>query len=61
MGMHWLGYDIGIVAKVGKNTFYFVAEQVNYLAYVETNTPKYRVICLLTKKTHSVKHLPLEL
>jgi hypothetical protein len=32
MGMHWVGYDIGIV---GRNTF-VVTVQVNYLAYVET-------------------------
>jgi hypothetical protein len=40
MGMHWLGYDIGIVGKVRKNTFVETV-WVNYLAYVETNTPKY--------------------
>jgi hypothetical protein len=34
MGMHWLGYNIGIVRKIGKNTF-VVADQVIYLAYVE--------------------------
>jgi hypothetical protein len=48
MGMHWLGYDIGIV---GKNKF-VTTVQVNYLAYVETNTPKYRVFCVLTRKPH---------
>jgi hypothetical protein len=37
--MHWLGYDIGIVEKVGRNTF-VVTAQVNYLAYVQRNTPK---------------------
>jgi hypothetical protein len=38
MGMYWLGYDTG---NVGKDTF-VVTEQVNYLTYVETNTPKYK-------------------
>jgi hypothetical protein len=33
MGMHWLGYDIGIAGKFGKNTF-VVTKQVNYLACV---------------------------
>jgi hypothetical protein len=40
MGMYWLGI-------VGKNTF-FVTPQVSYLPYVETNTPKYRVFCILS-------------
>jgi hypothetical protein len=46
MGMHWLRYDIGMDGKVGRNTF-VLTEQVNYLAYVETNTLKYRVFCIL--------------
>jgi hypothetical protein len=49
--MHWLGYDIGIV---GKNTL-VVTVMVNYLAYVETNTPKYRVFYIFTRNTPSVK------
>jgi hypothetical protein len=32
MGMHWLGYDVGIVGMVGKNTFVMTL-QVNCLAY----------------------------
>jgi hypothetical protein len=31
----WLGYDIEIVQKVGRDTF-VVTVQVNYLAHVET-------------------------
>jgi hypothetical protein len=38
MGMHWPGYDIGILGKVGRNTF-VVTVKVNYLAYVEATTP----------------------
>jgi hypothetical protein len=56
MGMHSLRYDIGIVGKVGRNTFVVVV-WVNYLPYAETDTPKYRVFCgltVLTRKTHSV-------
>jgi hypothetical protein len=56
----WDGNNIEIVGKIGKNTF-VVTEQVIYLAYVETNTPKYRVFCYLTSKIDSVKHSPLEL
>jgi hypothetical protein len=41
MGLHWIGYDTRIV---GKNTF-IVTEQVNYLAHVEANTPKYNFLC----------------
>jgi hypothetical protein len=37
MGMHWLGYDIGIVGKFGRNAF-VVNVKVNCLAYVETTT-----------------------
>jgi hypothetical protein len=44
--MHWFGYDIG---TVGKNTF-IVTDQVNYLVYVEKNTPKYRVFYVLARK-----------
>jgi hypothetical protein len=40
MGMHWLKYDIGIVGKVGKNTF-VVTVKVNCLAYVEPTLPKH--------------------
>jgi hypothetical protein len=47
MGMHWLGYDIGIVGKVGRNTF-VVTVKVNCLAHVEATTAKYRVLCTLT-------------
>jgi hypothetical protein len=50
MGMDWLGYDIGMVWK---DTF-VVTVQVNYLAYVVMNTPKYRVFCVLTKKIYSI-------
>jgi hypothetical protein len=50
MRMHWLGYDIGMVRK---GTF-VATVQVNYLANVETDTPKYRVFCVPTKKTYSV-------
>jgi hypothetical protein len=53
MGMHWLGYDIGIVGKAGRNIF-FVTVQVNCLQHVETNTPKYRVFCVLIRKSYSV-------
>jgi hypothetical protein len=35
MGMHWLGYDTGIVGKAGKNSF-VVTVWINYFAYVET-------------------------
>jgi hypothetical protein len=56
MGMHWLGYNIGIIGKVGRNT-YVVTVQVNYPAYVETNAPKYRVFCILSKKTYSITTL----
>jgi hypothetical protein len=36
MGMHWFGYDTGIVGKVERNTSTFlVAVQVYYLVYVE--------------------------
>jgi hypothetical protein len=42
MRMHWFGNDIEIVAKVGRNSF-VVTVKVNFLAYVETNVPKYRV------------------
>jgi hypothetical protein len=31
MGMHYLGYDIGINGKVGRNVF-VVTVKVNYLA-----------------------------
>jgi hypothetical protein len=51
MGLHWLGYDIGIV---GSNTFVAIL-QVNYLAFVETITPKYRVFCVLTVTTLATK------
>jgi hypothetical protein len=47
--MHWIGYDIAIVGKVGRSTF-VVTVQVHYLAYVEANTPKYRVFCVFTRK-----------
>jgi hypothetical protein len=42
--MHWHGYDIGVVGKVGKNPF-VATVQVNYLAYVETNTRMYSFLC----------------
>jgi hypothetical protein len=51
MGVHWLGYDVEIIWKVGRNTF-VVAVKVNYLAYVETNTADYRVFCIHTRKTY---------
>jgi hypothetical protein len=38
----------------------FVTEKVNYLAHVETNTPNCNFL-VLTWKTHSAEHLPLEL
>jgi hypothetical protein len=57
--MHWLGHDIGIVGNLGRNTF-VVALQVNYLVYAETNSPKYRIFCVLSKKTCSVTALDLE-
>jgi hypothetical protein len=60
MGMHWLGYDNGIVGKVAKNTF-VVAEQLNYLVYIEMSTPKYRDFFVFTRKIHPVKHMPIEL
>jgi hypothetical protein len=48
--MHWLGSDIRIVGKVGRNTF-IVTVQVNYLvAYVETNAPEYSVFFTLKEK-----------
>jgi hypothetical protein len=53
MRMHWLRYDIGIIGKVGRNTF-LVTVKVNYLDYVETTAPKYRVFCVLTRQTYSV-------
>jgi hypothetical protein len=53
MGMHWPEYDTGIVGKVRKNTS-VVTVQVNYLAYVEATTPKYRGLCVLTRQTYSV-------
>jgi hypothetical protein len=56
MGMDWLGNDIGIVWKIGKNAC-VATVQVNYLAYVEMNTPKYRVFCSLTRKTYSLTTL----
>jgi hypothetical protein len=64
MGMHWLGYDIGIVGKVGRKTS-VVTVLVNYLTYqnksnltyVETNTPKYRVFGVHTRKPYSVTTL----
>jgi hypothetical protein len=34
-----------------------VTAKVNYLAYVETTTPKYRIFCILTKQTYSVTML----
>jgi hypothetical protein len=54
--MNWLGYDIGIVGKDGKNTF-VVTVEVNYLACVETTTLKCRVSCVLTSETYSVTTL----
>jgi hypothetical protein len=51
--MHWLGYDIGIVGNIGRNIF-VATLQVNYLAYVETNTPVYRVSCFRSRQTYSV-------
>jgi hypothetical protein len=44
MGIHWLEYDIGIVGKHGKNASVVTEEvNVNCLAYVEMNTPKYGI------------------
>jgi hypothetical protein len=57
MEMPWLGYVIGIVG-VGRNIF-VVTVQVNYLAYVERNTPKYSVFFILTRETYSVTALPI--
>jgi hypothetical protein len=53
MGIHWLGYDNGIVRKVERNTF-VATVQVNYVAYIETDTPNYRLFCALTKLTYFV-------
>jgi hypothetical protein len=50
MGIHWLGYDNGMVRK---GTF-VVTVQANYFSYVETDTAKYRVFCVPTIKTYSV-------
>jgi hypothetical protein len=36
MGMHLLGYENGIVGKLGRNAFLMILK-VNYLAYAETN------------------------
>jgi hypothetical protein len=49
-----------LLGRLGRIHF-FVMGQVNYLAYVEINIPKYRVFCIFTRKTHFVKHLALEL
>jgi hypothetical protein len=49
-------WDWEIVGKVEKNTF-VVTVQVNYLAYVETYSPKYRVFCILIRQTYSVTSL----
>jgi hypothetical protein len=54
--MHWLGYDIRIVGKVGRNTSVMTL-QVNYLAHVETNAPKYRVFCVLSTEAYSITAL----
>jgi hypothetical protein len=54
--MHGFRYDFGIVGKVRRNTF-VVTVKVNYLEYVETNTPKYRFFCLLTKQTYCMTTL----
>jgi hypothetical protein len=56
MGMHWLEYDIWIVGKVEMNTF-VVTVLVNYLAYAETNTPRYRVFRAVTRQTYSATTL----
>jgi hypothetical protein len=56
MGMDWLGYNIGIVWKIGKNASVAIV-QVNYLAYVEMNTPKCSFFCSLTRKTYSLTTL----
>jgi hypothetical protein len=40
--MHWFGYDIEIVGKVGR-TIFVVNVQANNLACVETNAPKFSV------------------
>jgi hypothetical protein len=46
-GMHWLGYDLGLLGRLGRiHLFTFVMTVlVNYLAYVETDTPKYSFLC----------------
>jgi hypothetical protein len=54
--MHWLGYDTGIVGKVGRSTF-VVTVQVSYLSYVEATTPNYGVFCVPTRQTYSVTTL----
>jgi hypothetical protein len=38
MEMHWLGCDIKIVEKFGRNAL-VVNVQVNYLAYLKSSTP----------------------
>jgi hypothetical protein len=55
-GMHRLGYDIGMVGMVRRNTFVMTVK-VNYLAYVETATSRYGVFCLLTRQPYSVTTL----
>jgi hypothetical protein len=48
MGKQWLGYEIGIGDKVGKNTF-VVTVKVHCLEYGEASTLNYRdqvnVVC----------------
>jgi hypothetical protein len=46
--------------KVGKNTF-VVTVEVNYLACVETTTPKHRIFCFCTRKTCSVTTLATDI
>jgi hypothetical protein len=49
MEVHWLGYDIGIVGKVGKSEF-VVTMQVNSVAYVKTHSKV--VFFVLAGKTY---------
>lgn len=56
MGIHWLGYDVGLVGKVVRKAF-VVTVKVNYMVYVETITPRYRVFWVITKQTYSVTTL----
>jgi hypothetical protein len=49
-GIHWLEnmHYVEIIGKVVRKTF-VVTVKVNFLAYVETTTPKYKVFSVLTR------------